>query len=760
MGILNLLKKNIINRTSKSITNFSKDAFGNEVSRKNLIARKQNLIFLYYVIKVAMADGKSDQGEANFLASITEIKNKEDGTVFSANEIGSFYKQTSKKQRISLLRSFSENLKHEFLEALVHMAMADGDLDKSESDIIVDLFFDLYPDISQTQVKEKYMSLLNSWQETCDKTIGDTDELGFFTNAQKGAITQVLLALSGVDDHDDSSEVDILLEILNEIDWSLDQHQKYNNENFHLEILPMNEAQKKYLSRAIILIVFADGVLVDDEQMMINVLIPILKLDKEFIDGLIDEMQGSQKIENPQDNNTTYKDESKSQILDDNDISVRIDNSLKLMQDKIDAFEDDEDLNYWYEIVKKDVNYYESVGQNRKMLNLNREQDYLTWLFGHDEEYEEKMGGDSKENKITFIKMRIIAFGAILEFLEEHYNTITSFKGYDSLDTSDQKYPIEEQIGYCRARLYGSIKFALRHQISKEEIKKWYKGFDENEDLYHGLNYTTLYSEEQKKEFIEKLKSPTFNTDRYAPAEVVDKTINDLESSLEKVSLISCDKCGKENVPEAKFCGGCGIKIEEKEEEIKVSLLSCDICGKENIPEAKFCGGCGTKIEEKSEIINSDYIKEDTNINPITEIRQKLEAENKLSYDPIDIIIEELTEKATILVNTIDKLYEEEYTFVKSIREKVKKGILKNDEILDKYILDEYKEYNLKERISKASKFKELTNLIGGFLNELPDPPLLDLEYFDQDHSLAGRCNLLLIDPKYLMSILLRENKE
>ena len=760
MGILNLLKKNIINRTSKSITNFSKDAFGNEVSRKNLIARKQNLIFLYYVIKVAMADGKSDQGEANFLASITEIKNKEDGTVFSANEIGSFYKQTSKKQRISLLRSFSENLKHEFLEALVHMAMADGDLDKSESDIIVDLFFDLYPDISQTQVKEKYMSLLNSWQETCDKTIGDTDELGFFTNAQKGAITQVLLALSGADDHDDSSEVDILLEILNEIDWSLDQHQKYNNENFHLEILPMNEAQKKYLSRAIILIVFADGVLVDDEQMMINVLIPILKLDKEFIDGLIDEMQGSQKIENPQDNNTTYKDESKSQILDDNDISVRIDNSLKLMQDKIDAFEDDEDLNYWYEIVKKDVNYYESVGQNRKMLNLNREQDYLTWLFGHDEEYEEKMGGDSKENKITFIKMRIIAFGAILEFLEEHYNTITSFKGYDSLDTSDQKYPIEEQIGYCRARLYGSIKFALRHQISKEEIKKWYKGFDENEDLYHGLNYTTLYSEEQKKEFIEKLKSPTFNTDRYAPAEVVDKTINDLESSLEKVSLISCDKCGKENVPEAKFCGGCGIKIEEKEEEIKVSLLSCDICGKENIPEAKFCGGCGTKIEEKSEIINSDYIKEDTNINPITEIRQKLEAENKLSYDPIDIIIEELTEKATILVNTIDKLYEEEYTFVKSIREKVKKGILKNDEILDKYILDEYKEYNLKERISKASKFKELTNLIGGFLNELPDPPLLDLEYFDQDHSLAGRCNLLLIDPKYLMSILLRENKE
>jgi len=386
------------------------------------------------------------------------------------------------------------------------------------------------------------------------------------------------------------------------------------------------------------------------------------------------------------------------------------------------------------------------------MLNLDREIDYLTWLFGHDEEYEEKMGGDSKENKITFIKMRIIAFGAILEFLEEHYNTIKSFKGYDSLDTSDQKYPIEKQIGYCRARLYGSIKFALRHQINKEEIKKWYSRFDENEDLYHGLDYLTLYSEEEKKELLEKLKSPSTDTDRYAPAEVVDKLINNLESSVKKVPLLSCENCGKEHAPEAKFCGGCGIKIEEKKEEKKVPLLSCENCGKEHAPEAKFCGGCGTKIKEKIEKINSDNIKEGEKSKVPNSDKQES------SYEIIDKEINEAGEQESSLVTIIDELYEEEYTFVKSIREKLVKGKLKNEEMLNKYILNEHKKYNFKETMSKAYKYKEIANLIDEFLNEFPDPPLPDYEDIDQHHSLAARCNLLLGSPEVLMSTLGKEN--
>jgi antitoxin component YwqK of YwqJK toxin-antitoxin module len=37
-------------------------------------------------------------------------------------------------------------------------------------------------------------------------------------------------------------------------------------------------------------------------------------------------------------------------------------------------------------------------------------------------------------------------------------------------------------------RLYGSIKFALTSNISNNKIKEWYDEFDDNNDLYIGLN--------------------------------------------------------------------------------------------------------------------------------------------------------------------------------------------------------------------------------------------------------------------------------
>lgn len=63
--------------------------------------------------------------------------------------------------------------------------------------------------------------------------------------------------------------------------------------------------------------------------------------------------------------------------------------------------------------------------------------------------------------------------------------------------------------------------------------------------------------------------------------------------------MANCPKCGKELKPNAKFCGGCGTKLES----VAASAVNkCPHCGKELKPNAKFCGGCGTKLEQSSPV--------------------------------------------------------------------------------------------------------------------------------------------------------------
>ena len=47
-----------------------------------------------------------------------------------------------------------------------------------------------------------------------------------------------------------------------------------------------------------------------------------------------------------------------------------------------------------------------------------------------------------------------------------------------------------------------------------------------------------------------------------------------------------CTTCGKENPPEQKFCGECGVRLGS----------SCPSCAAENPPENKFCGTCGSSL--------------------------------------------------------------------------------------------------------------------------------------------------------------------
>ena len=63
-----------------------------------------------------------------------------------------------------------------------------------------------------------------------------------------------------------------------------------------------------------------------------------------------------------------------------------------------------------------------------------------------------------------------------------------------------------------------------------------------------------------------------------------------------------CPKCNKKNQDSAKFCIGCGTKLEAVWQ-APVQLQQpkekvCRSCGNKLSPGVKFCTCCGTKVEE------------------------------------------------------------------------------------------------------------------------------------------------------------------
>jgi len=66
---------------------------------------------------------------------------------------------------------------------------------------------------------------------------------------------------------------------------------------------------------------------------------------------------------------------------------------------------------------------------------------------------------------------------------------------------------------------------------------------------------------------------------------------------------MQCTFCGKENRPEYKFCGMCGVRLERRHTERRVeqsgARVKCASCGHQSDPGLKFCGMCGTRIDRR-----------------------------------------------------------------------------------------------------------------------------------------------------------------
>lgn len=59
---------------------------------------------------------------------------------------------------------------------------------------------------------------------------------------------------------------------------------------------------------------------------------------------------------------------------------------------------------------------------------------------------------------------------------------------------------------------------------------------------------------------------------------------------------MQCLKCGSENSATAKFCRGCGNKLEGIEPVSTDSLIQCSNCGHANASGTKFCPKCGAPV--------------------------------------------------------------------------------------------------------------------------------------------------------------------
>jgi len=181
---------------------------------------------------------------------------------------------------------------------------------------------------------------------------------------------------------------------------------------------------------------------------------------------------------------------------DDSSIDSNFDTEVQKLftefQKRISDFEED-DLDYWYGIIKGRAN--SNISQLQRDIPLEQQIAELIW--SHAAEYEmrlESEGGDvhnmgavyDDEEKIGFIKMRIIAFGAVFKYLLNLESEISLLINKYNVSVNPTKEKLDLELAHAKASLYGAIKYAKSIAIPNSEIADWYSGFQENEELIQG----------------------------------------------------------------------------------------------------------------------------------------------------------------------------------------------------------------------------------------------------------------------------------
>jgi hypothetical protein len=74
------------------------------------------------------------------------------------------------------------------------------------------------------------------------------------------------------------------------------------------------------------------------------------------------------------------------------------------------------------------------------------------------------------------------------------------------------------------------------------------------------------------------------------------RKVNELSSQPGQENAIICPACETPNDLDSKFCGGCGVKVEQGVEIEPESTNGCLHCGEQISPVANYCHCCGKKV--------------------------------------------------------------------------------------------------------------------------------------------------------------------
>ncbi|KNF09765.1 hypothetical protein CLPU_2c02170 [Gottschalkia purinilytica] len=117
---------------------------------------------------------------------------------------------------------------------------------------------------------------------------------------------------------------------------------------------------------------------------------------------------------------------------------------------------------------------------------------------------------------------------------------------------------------------------------------------DERLNLIYSLGelaYKKMRENELKDTELENTVADITNVDKsiYSILKVID------EKTKSEKSVIICD-CGEKLSHQDKFCKGCGMKLDSKEENETIEMISCSKCEEKIVSDSNFCGCCGAKI--------------------------------------------------------------------------------------------------------------------------------------------------------------------
>lgn len=152
----------------------------------------------------------------------------------------------------------------------------------------------------------------------------------------------------------------------------------------------------------------------------------------------------------------------------------------KKLEDLSDPNDNLYDYLYWYSFVKQRA---ESI-LNTVDPHHKDEENLKDWVFGHADEYSKRLINESVEQKVIFIKPRIICYGKIYEMIKELKKNIASNYSNDN-SLIDR---LQKETFHAEASLYGAIKFAVLNKIDETKILEWYPNYQKDNTITSGDN--------------------------------------------------------------------------------------------------------------------------------------------------------------------------------------------------------------------------------------------------------------------------------